>query len=264
MRRPYCHYSAAPSHEGLDPSSWLQCGGMEHAKEALPEGSNFVTSGGHKSPAVATAGEIMLNFAQRSVDSIHCYKMRAETCCVMVTWLGAVMLFYCSVSGSVVYIKELFSYSIYKMIRAVRCLCLWLRLLTDCDFTLVLDPHITTSAQCGTGRLFWLPVFCWRGKVSLGWIQGVFFFDITALAVTLVELTQVWCGSLVKLMVKHIGHRLLLKAVFFKFQEGIYLVNLCCMATIMWSDKWLGGMFQVKDTQSLMEKSTQMTENRKT
>lgn len=132
MPRLYCHCSAAPSHEGLDPSSWLQCGGMEHAKEAPPEGSNFVTSGGHKSPAVATAGEIMLNFAQRTVDSESRNLLRHGNT------IGHARLPWCCFTAQLahqqlkVYIHVLFSYSIYTMIvkmiwTVCLCLCLcWL------------------------------------------------------------------------------------------------------------------------------------------
>lgn len=184
---------------------------MEHAKEALPEGSNFVTSGGHKSPAVATAGEIMLNFAQRTVDSESRNLLRHGN------MIGHARLPWCCFTAQLadqqlkVYINVLFSYSIYtmivKMIRTVRlCLCL-------CWLLLTLHTGVRPSHNDFCAVWHWKAVL-----TSSPLLKGESFIEskykraflITAgLAVTLLELTQVWCGSLVKLLVKHIRHRLL-------------------------------------------------------
>lgn len=74
----------------------------ETCRKATPQGFNFVTSRGHKSPAVVSAGELKLNFAQRNIASVHLQEMWAKTCCIMVTWLSmaAVMLLYCLVRCS--------------------------------------------------------------------------------------------------------------------------------------------------------------------
>lgn len=43
----------------------------ETCRKATPQGFNFVTSRGHKSPAVVSAGELELNLAQRNVASVR-------------------------------------------------------------------------------------------------------------------------------------------------------------------------------------------------
>lgn len=119
----------------------------------------------------------------------------------------------------------MYCYSVYKMIvKMIRtvllCLCLcWLLLHTG------VRPSHNDFCTVWHWRAVLTSCFLLEGESFIGFklnpsVRETPLTSQASLAVTLVELTQVWCRSLVKLLVKHIGHGLLLKAVFLNFRRA--------------------------------------------